>query len=357
MKTYLKKLSLAGVLGGLLASQAGAQVTHIVFVGGNSTAKLIQDRWANLFGGTLTTNPTNTSLIFRYTGASVPGVVGTVTADFNLTGGAGAVLDLKNGTPVVLQDNTKAAPTAIITAVSPETIGIDSSPFTALPTVIVPFVYVKGTTTPNDLGAITNLTQRNAALLESAAGQLTTEYFAGGPVTARTPTNTLYFVGRNSLSAVRQIVDANIYYSGSVNNYTTNASGLPIKYLSGGQPWGAASGGEVVALLKAITNSIGTLSPQDINGTVIPLNYEGVTFSTTNVINGQYPIWSEEQYLYWPNGVLAATTDQQTVINSLVNAVADINYGHTNSLFVGKFVEPGDLQVSRTGDGGPITPN
>ena len=357
MKTYLKKLALAAVLGGLGSATLQAQVTHIVFVGGNATSKLIQDRWSTLFGGALTTNPTNTSLIFRYTGSTVPGVVGTVTADFNLTGGAGAVLDLKNGTPVTLQDNTKAPPTAVVSAVAPETIGVDSSVFTSLESVVVPIVFIKNNNPKNDLAGVTNLTQRNAALLESAAGQLTTEYFAGGPVTSRTPTNTLYFVGRNNIAAVRQLVDANIYYSGTVNNYTTNASGLPIKYLSGGQPWGAGSGGEVVAIVNSITNAIGTVSAQDVNGTVTTLAYEGVPFSTANVANGSYPIWGVEQYLYWPSGLLAATPDQVTIINALEGGVSDVTYGHTSSLFVNKFVEIGDLQVSRTGDGGPITPN
>lgn len=360
MKNYLKKFALAGVISGLLASPLkAADGTHVIFVGGNATSKLVQDRWSTLFGGTLFKNSTNSSLIFRYTNSVVPGVPGTVTADFNLTGGAGAIVDLQNGTPVTLQDNTKGVPTAALSAVAPETVGIDGSQFTEIQSVVVPVVFVKNTNSLTALAGVTNLTQRNAALLETAAGTLTANYFAGDPYAALTPANTIYFVGRNNISAVRQLIDANIYNSGGANNYTTNASGKPIKYTIGSppQPWGAGSGPEVIGIVNSISNSIGTVAPQDVNSSVAVLAYEGVPYSTTNVINGSYPIWGVEQYLYWPSGLLAPTTDQTTVIGALESAVADVTYGHTSPLFVGNFVEIGDIQVSRTGDGGPITPN
>src|SRR5208283_789730 len=122
-----------------------------------------------VFGGTLTVNPTNSN-IFRYTGATVTNVPGTVTADFNLTGGAGAIVDLINQNTEVTADNTPQYPTAAISLTAPETIGIDGSVFTSSNTLVGPVVFVKNNTLANDLAAITNLTQRNAAYLEAAAG-------------------------------------------------------------------------------------------------------------------------------------------------------------------------------------------
>ena len=87
MKTNIKQLVLAGLAGAVLAPGLHAQTTSLFFVGGNATVKLVQNRWSTLFGGTLAANSTNSN-IFRYTGSTVPGVAGTVTADFNLTGGA-----------------------------------------------------------------------------------------------------------------------------------------------------------------------------------------------------------------------------------------------------------------------------
>ena len=352
MKSKIALLAL--VINAGLTSALHAQTTTLFFVGGNSTVKIIQDRWSTLFGGTLLKNSTNAN-IFRYSGATVPGVPGTVNADFNLTGGAGAVLDLKNQTQIVKYDNTTASPTAAITAVAPETIGIDSSIFNSIQTVVVPVVFVKNTNPKNDLGALTNLTQRTAAYLAGGgSGALPTAFFGGNPTNTVIPRDAVYFVGRNSLSAARQLIDANIYFSGSAGNYTTNSSNIPIAYLQNGQPWGAASGTEVVALVNAITNSIGYVSPQDI-GSLTPLNYEGVPFTVTNVINGTYPIWGVEQYLSYPSGAFAPSANQQTVINELTAGILDTNFEHTNSVFVGKFVAISDLQVSRTGDGGPIS--
>jgi hypothetical protein len=338
----------------LATATARAQTTPIFFVGGNSTVKLIQNRWSTLFGGTLTANSTNAN-IFRYAGSTVPGVPGTVTADFNLTGGAGAINDLKNQAAETIYDNTTALPVAAITAVQPETVNIDGSIFTEVPTVIVPVVYVKNNTLPNDLANITNLTQRNAYYLEGSGGTVPTAYFGGSPNSNAIPANALYFVGRNSLSAVRQLIDANIYFASTAVNYKTNAQGKPIKYTTGNNvPWGAGSGPEVAAIVGSIPNSIGTVAAQDV-GTLAPLNYEGVPYSTNNVINGSYPLWGEEIYLYYPSGGAAPSANQQTVITALANAVSDPDFGHTNTVFLNKFVEVGDLQVSRTGDGGPIT--
>ena len=356
MKSFFKYLTVAGLLGTVVipVASARAQVTEVFFVGGNATVKLIQDRWAAKFGGTLTKNAANT--IFRYTGAAVPGVAGTVTADFNLTGGAVAVVDLRDHNNVAEIDGTTTIPVAAISITAPETIGVSSSVFTKVQTLVSPVVFIKSTTTPNDLAGITNITQRNASYVESSGGTLPTGYFGGSNNDPNT--SALYFVGRNTLSAVRQVIDANIYFSGAAINYTTNSSGAPIPYVftDGVTPWGAYSGTEVKQILTNINNSIGTVSAGDAIGQP-QLSYEGVPFSTGNVINGQYPLWGIEQYLYWPSGTFAPTTAQKTVITALINAIKDTTWEHdaTGAFVKNGYVSLTDLQVTRTGDGGPIT--
>jgi hypothetical protein len=364
MTTNIKKLILTGVAAALVSPALTAATINLVTVGGNASIKLIQDRVPNAVlnpGSVLTVNSTNT-LIFRYTG-TLTNTTKTVQWDFNLTGGAAAILDLENQNNVTLADNTVAKPNAVISIVAPQTIGIDPGTLEQDVSLVAPLVYIKSSVAGNDLGGLTNITQRVAAYLESSAGTLPTAYFGGNPANTDLPGHAVYFVGRNSSSAVRQVVDANIYFSGTAYNYTTNSSGQPILYVdSHGNPTGAGSGTEVANIVKVITNSVGTVAAQDING-LPALSYEGVSFSTANVINGTYPLWGYERYIYQPvgSGTLGLTSDQNTLFQQLLTAVSDPTYDHSSSLFVNKFVSYADVNAQNardaTIDGGPITSN
>lgn len=364
MKTKIKKAILAGFAVTLTAPALTAANINLVTVGGNASIKLVQDRVpkAVLYAGsTFTVNPTN-SLIFRYTG-TLTNTTKTVQWDFNLTGGAAAILDLENQNSVTLADGTTAKPNTVISSVAPQTIGLDPGTLQQDVSLVVPDVYIKSNIAGNDLGGLTNITQRLAAYLEASAGSLPTAYFGGNPTNTDLAGHAVYFVGRNSASAVRQVIDANIYFSGTAYNYTTNASGLPILYTdSHGNPTGASSGTEVANIVKLITNSVGTVAAQDING-LPTLTYEGVAFSTANVIAGTYPIWGYERYIYYPvgSGTLALTADQNALFQTLRGAVSDPTYDHTSSLFVGKFVSYADVNAQNGRDpnidGGPITSN
>jgi hypothetical protein len=212
-------------------------------------------------------------------------------------------------------------------------------------TLVAPLVYVKNPSA--DLVGITNLTQRLANYLESSGATLPATYFGGAS------SNPVYFVGRNTAAAVRQVIDANIFFTGAAANYHTNALGQPVEWA------GAGSGTEVANNVKVITDSIGTVAAQDA-GTLPQLSYEGVFFSTTNVINGSYPLWGYERYIYFPTGdSRAPSSDQLALIIALENAVSDSTYDHNNSLFVNKFVSYADVNASvsrsTTLDGGLIT--
>jgi hypothetical protein len=269
-----------------------------------------------------------------------------VTWDFNITGGAAAILDIANQNPVRLADNTAAIPVHAISIVAPETVGISS---TALGlqqdyTLVAPLVFVKNPGA--DLVGVSNLTQRLANYLESSGATLPATYFGGATA------NPVYFVGRNTAAAVRQVLDANIFFTASAVNYHTNALGQPVAWA------GAGSGTEVANNVKLIPGSIGTVAAQDA-GTLPQLSYEGVFFSTASVTNGTYPIWGYERYIYFPApDSRAPSTTQLGLITALENAVSDPTYDHSSSLFVNKFVSYADVnasvQRSSTLDGGLI---
>jgi hypothetical protein len=352
-----KKLSLSVGAGIALATSLPAAQINLVTVGGNATIKLVQDRIPHILTGAVLANNATNTLIFRYTG-TFGGK--TVQWDWNLTGGAGAILDIANQTPVTLADNTTGIPVHAASVTAPETVGIDPSAFTQDPTLVAPLVFVKNPGPGNDLANITNLTQRNAAYLEASGGFLPTGFFGGSPTSTNIPANSLYFVGRSSISAVRQVVDANIYATGAIN-FNTNSAGQPVPYVDGlGNPSGAGSGTEVANIVRVIPNSIGTVAAQDV-GTLPTLSYEGVPFSTTNVINGSYPLWGYERYIYYTPGTstLAPSNDQLSLIQALETAVEDPTYQTTSSLFIGKFVSYDAINASVQRnfhvDGGPIT--
>jgi hypothetical protein len=223
-------------------------------------------------------------------------------------------------------------------------VGVDSSPFVGEYTLVVPYAYIKA---PNasDLAGITNLTQRQVYYLEGTAGSVPISYYGG------TNTNTLYFVGRNTASAVRTETDANVYFTGTPATYVTNSLGQPILDPNGGQ----SSGANVRAEVAAIGDAIGTVAAADIS-TFTPIAYEGVPYSITNVENGSYPLWYYESWFYEAPGQQGAPSAAQSyVINALYSAVTDTNFQATNTLvFVNKFAPLSGLQVIRYTDGGPI---
>jgi len=140
MKTNLLKISLSVGAGIALVTSLPAAQINLVTVGGNATVNLVKDRIPHILtGSTLTVNSTNT-LIFRYTG-TYGGK--TVQWDWNLTGGAGAILDIANQHPVTLADNSTGIPVHATSITAPETVGIDPSAFNQDITVISPVVFVK----------------------------------------------------------------------------------------------------------------------------------------------------------------------------------------------------------------------
>jgi hypothetical protein len=350
MKNHLKKIILTGIAGALLApALVDASTVTLLTVGGNASIKLIQDRVPSILSGaTLVPDIGGNSLIFGYTGTYGGN---SVNWHFNLTGGAAAIGDIVNQNHVLAEDGNTYIPVSATSITAPETVGFDSSPsglnLVQDVTLVAPLVYIEN---PNLAGIVTNLTQRQAYELEQAKATVPTSFFGGAN------SYPVYFVGRNSAAAVRQVIDANVYFGGTAYNYHTNGASLtPILWA------GASSGSDVAANVKAITNSIGTVAVQDAS-TIPQLSYEGISFSVSNVISGSYPLWGYERYIYFPNGdPKAPSANQLALIQALETAVEDPTW-QANSLkpFYNKFVSFAAVNASvnrdPTVDGSLILP-
>jgi hypothetical protein len=350
MKQVLtQKFLIAGfALAGLVTAPEMRAQTSVYFAGGNASQTVLYDRATNVLNGSSPSlsvyiSPTN-STVRLYIGsiAGQPGL-GTVTVGFSLLGAIQGLQDVGQNTEI-FGTNGAQVPTLAVSSTDPLAVGINPAPFTQVRTLVVPYAYIKKPSLSPNLANVTNLTQRQAAYFEGAAGTLPSAFFGGS-----SSNDVVYLVPRNTASAVRTEIDANIYFTGTISAWTTNASGAPIPDPNGGQ--NSSSG--ITALLNVLTNAIGTVAAANI-GTYTPLAYEGVPFSITNVENGSYPFWGYERWVYYTSGNSAPSTPQLTVINAFLGAVTNATYQTTSTVFVGNFAPLSGLQVDRSSDGGPI---
>jgi hypothetical protein len=346
----VKYITASLVLAGLARNSSLRADTEVFIAGGNATQTLLYYAASNVLnGGTITATISSTNSVVRSYVGTIAGQsqLGTVTIDFSLLGGIQGLSDLANQNAEATVGGSAKTPTIAASTASPGAVGLSSSPFTILgPTLVAPYAFIKASSSA--LSGVTNLTQRQAQYLEgsagtNSAGSLPISFFGG------TNTNAIYLVARNTASAVRTEIDANIYFTGTISTWTTNSAGQAIPDAAGGQ----SSGSNVRALLKAIPNAIGTVGASDIS-TDIPLSYEGVPFAITNVESGSYPLWGYENY-YVLSGNGAPSQSQNYIITNLFSVVTSTNFQATNTLFVGNYAPLSAMQVTRSTDGGPIT--
>lgn len=358
MKTLrFKKYFIAGLAVASLAAVAPVHAQVEIFIeGGSASSSVLYDRATNILnGGTITVYGVANSSVRTYVGTStLPSLsgYGTITIDYNLNGAVAGLQNLTGHTTDTNILGNSYVPVLVDSATSPEAVNINSTTahLQALPTYVVPLVYVKNTNSA-DTAAITNLTQRQAYSLETTYPPLPSTYYGG------TSTNPIYFVGRNLEAAVRTEIDLGIYNTASISTYGTNSSGQPL-YDTSSDP-GYAFAGQVVSTVTVLTNSIGTVAVQNVKKPLAPIAYEGVPFSVTNVINGSYPLWGYENYYYIKTGNTGTpSTAQLAIINALYNSVTNSAFQSTTNLVFGSnFVPNSALQVNRGFDGGQIFPN
>ncbi len=351
-----RKLIAVGLILAGVAFTPNLRADVSVFLeGGSASQSVLYDRATNLFaGGSFTATGTASSTVRRFQGTSLNPALsgyGTITLDINVQNGAIAGLQaLANQTAGAADTNVlgvQTVPTFVDSATSPEAIGIDSvaANLSAYQTYVVPLVFIKNANFPA-VNAITNLTARQAVALETSLNPAT---FYGGNTT-----NLVYFVGRNSQSAVRTEIDLNIYNAGNIKTYTNNAAGLPVQDTSPDP--GLPAAGALANTVLALTNSIGTVAVQNIKSTLAPIAIDGVSYSPSNIINGSYSLWGYENYYFITSPNTGAPSGpQQAVIDALYNSLSDPTF-LTSSVFTNLFIPTASLKVKRDYDGGPIKP-
>ncbi len=355
----LKKSIIAGLAVAGLALTAKLHADVSLFLeGGSASQSVLYNRATNLFaGGSFTTYPAGANsktTVIEFKGTSLNPLLtgaGTITFDYNVANGAVAGLQALATQAAGPGDTNYAGitqvPDFVDSATSPDAVGISSTAahLGALPTYVVPLVFVKNTNYPV-VNSITNLTSRQAVQLETTL--LPATFFGGNA------TNLIYFVGRNLESAVRTEIDANIFNTLQINTYATNGAGLPVLDTSADP--GLSSAGLVVNNVLAITNSIGTVAVQNITTGLASIPIDGVPYSPTNVINGSYSLWGYENYYYITTGNAGALDSaKQTVLNVFYSSVTNAAF-QVSSVFTNNFIPNSSLRVSRHSDGGPITP-
>ena len=301
-KYFIASLAVAGLA---LAPTSHAQsLTVVTISGGNASSAWTWNQVTNAFGGagtvkTVGSTSSSTVRSFQGTLAGLPNYPSVnVELDFILNGAVGGLQDITFGN---VETNALGGytntPTLVISSTTPDAVGLSSSGFNEAKSLVAPYAFVRNPLTSGPgLVTVSNLTQRQAAYLEGSAGTNFHSAYIGGSSTS----DSVYLVGRNTASAVRTETDATIYFTGSLETYTTNSAGQPILDPAGGQ----SSGSNIRILLSLITNSIGTVALQDVK-TNIPLNFEGYSLTPSNVIYGNYPLWGYEHY-YWLNSGGAA---------------------------------------------------
>ena len=358
MKTFnLKKIVATGVaLAGLaLIPNLRAQLTVVSVSGGNASSSVLWYQVTNQFQFVTTVGSTSSSTVRSFQGylSSLPGGSPSpgnpnVQIDFILNGAVGGLQDI---TYLNVETNAQGiatnVPVLVVSSTTPEAVGLSSGIFNEARTLIAPYAFIKNPLTNYAPGLVTvsNLTQRQAYYLEGAAGPNFHSAYIGGLFT----NDSVYFVGRNTASAVRTETDANIYFTGTLATYTTSG-GLPVLDPAGGQ----TSGTTVRVLVNSITNAIGTVAYQDVK-TNFALSFEGVPYSPANVENGSYALWGYEHWYTQKTGSAAPSPAQWTVITNLIAGVTNITFQTTSPVFTNSFVPYSALQVQRSFDGGPIT--
>lgn len=342
----MNKLAILPVLLALgVAAGARADVTLVV-AGGNASRAVLYDRAAALLTGETVVTSTNSNLR-SFVNGQIPGQpgLGNVTIHFVLNGALGGLQSLRDQTGVQTATGASLTPQLAVSSAAPETVGIDGSIFAQNRTLVIPFAFVKNPVKSPSLAGVTNLTQRQASLLQAVSGTVPSAFFGGGSTS-----DTVYVVGRNAAAAVRQIIDANIQFTGTPSFYTTNAAGKPVLNAAGGHD----GGGKVTNDLQVISNAIGTLAAGDV-GPLTPIAYEGFLPTPQNVAKGYYPIWGYERWFRRVTGAGQPSANQQAVIDALFTAVTEPTFQNTSPLFLNTFVPLNAMEVERTTDGGPIT--
>lgn len=218
---------------------------------------------------------------------------------------------------------------------------------------IIPFLFVASESAP---AGITNVTDQQFSALFSA-GFMSASVFTGNTADDET---IIYPVGRDSGSGTRIAVFAETGYG--INNAVnqarpTAASGVISSPGEGLDGNGGQSSGSTLATWLGSTSTgfalISYVGVSDANNAETAgarkLSYNGSTYSSANVKNGVYTLWSEVQL--YPKKT-ALTSDEAGLKDSLLSAIdTNLTANETRGIALSA------MRVSRSSDGGPVISN
>ena len=357
-----KHILLAGLIGMMTAPAFGESVV-LTLTGSTAFRSVVTNRVFNLFQSNATFYAKDSST-FVYSG-TMPSVFPsatnkTIKIHMSFSGSATGMQAVQNQTLMTVIDpntgasgyttNTSAADVALSDVFpSSATPPISDNAFAQRDIVgVVPFVFVKNNT-GSTLAGVTGITRDQAYLLMSASGLMPASFLGGSSA------NPVLLCGRDSGSGTRITTERCIGFFSIPTMATNNGIGGLTNGTASGPSVGYNSGGTLAKQIATNDAVIGYLGLSDYstitnNSAAAALAYDGVPYTSTNVLTGKYAIWGYE-HVCSKSGLSA---DQQTVRNAIVNAIKDATFQHTDSSYVGKFEAVSDMQVERNADGGPI---
>lgn len=335
-------------------------VTTVARTGANGSA--INDGTSCMtIRGTLATN--------SYVDASIRGQQITIYDAY--AGSSEGVRDVKNsytveyatagGTTVFSHSGGDAFFSDVqLEAANPPAKGTDFETGTRTNIAVITFTYVK------NLGplmsGVNNVTRDQAIALYSQSGIMNPLSLGGGD-NAFDPAQAIYLAGRYPQSGTRISFEKNTGFTGSEILYDFTIPGGPDHWGDNASFAGYTSGGKMrdtlAASSNAVYNIVGYLGTSDMINTFVNtenytckagltnIAYNGVMWSSNNVVMGKYPLWSKEMAAARKG--ISSSPSVFKAWQAVVNALCDPVYQKAN--FTGRVLPFSVMQCDRSGDG------
>lgn len=357
-----KMILLAGLVG-TLAVPAFGQTVELTLTGSTAFRSVVTNRVFSLYSSNSFFKKDGNTFVFS---GVMPSVFPSspnkqIKIRMSYSGSATGMQAVKNGTQLSVIDPSSDGTTYVTGTALADIAMSDVFPSSATPPMtdndfarrdvvgVVPFVFVKNT--GPTLAGVTGMTREQAVLLMSSSGLMPATFLGGSS------SNPVLLCGRDAGSGTRITTEKCIGFFSTPYMATNDVThGGLTNGLASGLYVGYNSGGTLASQIKTNDAVIGYLGLADYssitNGNAAAaLSYNGVPYTSANVISGKYSIWGYEHIVSRPG----LSADQQAVRNALVNAIKDSTFQHNDASYVGKFEALSDMQVSRGADGGPMS--
>jgi hypothetical protein len=321
-----------------------------------------------VFSNTVSGTPTIVKVDWSGSEAGIIDVSGSGTESFLLDPGANSDVPFVGSTNTASVSSADEIAHTVDLAMADNAITYSKTPSStasaALANVIVPFVFVKTTTTITDQGSFTNLTADGFKILASGGDKL-------GLFTGNTTNDTkyVYLAGRDDNSGTRvNVLDETGYGAGKSVNQIVLAGATQAMVIQSGSVYytdeGQASGGTLAKSLYDTTSAtdqinggtgfiavayLGMADDATAEGSsygqATRLTYNGVAYSVAAVENGTYTIWGNE-YILNKSGAASYVTALKSALDNSTSGIANSAYND------GYEIPKPAMHVSRSG---PLT--